>query len=206
MAITFPRTTKPEEIGGLEPKAPLKSRGQSGGQQIRNITQAGWRWVETFSMLQSGDVNDEAIMTSIMEGLNRGQDFNLKHLLTPGSGLSPMGTGTSGVTVSGSQSGSSIATTGWPASTNNVVRKGDLIKFAENPYAVKIKRDANSDSNGNATLEVFPPVFNTLSDTSGVTTTDIDLTARIWSVEGMPRSTSVDFWGNITVVFEEVVT
>lgn len=205
MAIAFPRGTEPTEITRLRPREPLRSMGQSGIEQIRNITQAGWRWQETFDMMRSGDVQDEAVLTSIEEGQNRGQDFNLKHLLTPGSGKAPMGTGTSGVVVDGSQSGSTIQTRGWPVSTNNVVRKGDLISISGVSHTMKVKADANSDGSGHANISVFPPVFNSVADGTSVTTTDVTITVRVQSVEGASTSTSVDFWGPMTVTFVEAL-
>lgn len=205
MAIAFPRGTKPTEITRPKPREPLRSMGQSGIEQIRNVTQAGWTWQETFDIMRSGDVNDEAVLTSIEEGLNRGQDFTLKHLLTPGSGQSPMGTGNSNVVVDGSQSGSTIQTRGWNASTNNVVRKGDMISISGVSHTMKVKADADSDSNGHANIPVFPPVFNSVSDGTSVTTSGVTITVRVKNVDGMPTSQLVDYWGPMTVTFVEAL-
>ncbi len=205
MAISFPRGKKPAEITRLKPREPLRSTGQSGIEQIRNITQAGWKWSETFDLLRSGKATDEAILTSIEQGIGRGQDFTLKHLLTPGSGKAPMGTGTSGIVVDGSQSGNTISTRNWPASTDNVVRKGDLISIDTVPHTMRVRADADSDSNGIADIPILPPVFNSVVDGTSVTTTDVIITARIESVDGMPTSRNVDYWGSVTVNFVEAL-
>jgi hypothetical protein len=133
--------------------------------------------------------------------------FTIKHLLTPGSGLAPNGTGSAGVTISGgSQTGETINTTGWPTGTSNVVMPGDVINIAGTTVVYKILESANSDGSGNATLTINPPIFSGGSPANGaaVTTTDVTYNCRIIGKPNTPNVQNSFHWGGLTVNFLEV--
>jgi hypothetical protein len=122
--------------------------------------------------------------------------------MTPGSGLPPNGTGTGGVTVSGGgQTGSSIVTTGWPSSTSNVARAGDLIKIAGVGYTLEVTDDANS-SGAVATLKVNPPVWTAPSTGAAVTTTNVNINAVTMSLT-IPEISNSFYYDQISVEFRE---
>jgi hypothetical protein len=123
--------------------------------------------------------------------------------MTPGSGKSPNGTGSAGVTVDGAgQTGSSIDTTGWPTTTSNVVRAGDLIKIAGVGYTLEITDDANSDGAGAATIYFNPPIYDAPIDTAAVTTTNVDINAVIVELS-IPDIRNAFYYDGITVSFRE---
>lgn len=62
------------------------------------------------------------------------------------------------------QSGYSLITNGWAPSTNNVLLPGDYITLNSAPNAPRLYRvtsPVNSDSGGNATISIYPPIRET---------------------------------------------
>ena len=126
----------------------------SGAIQTRSSMNVGRSWSEVYQPLKAGSADAENFISWLRWAWNTGTVFTVEHQMTPGSGVAPNGTGTGGVTVSGgSQTGSSIVTTGWPSSTSNVARAGDLINIAGVGYTLEVTDDANS-SGAVATLKV----------------------------------------------------
>lgn len=177
----------------------------SGKIQTRNSTLAGCSWTETFGPLFAGDANAEAFLSWLRWAWKTGQKVSIKHLMTPGSGRSPNGTGSAGVTVDGgSQSGSSILTTGWPVSTSNVVRAGDLVKFAGITRVFQITDDANSDGVGDATLNINPSIYVGEEPANGaaVTTTDVTFTAVIMNIN-LSEISNAFWYDGVTIGLRE---
>jgi hypothetical protein len=123
--------------------------------------------------------------------------------MTPGSGLAPNGTGTAGVTVSGAaQTGSSIVTAGWPTTTNNVSRAGDLISIVGIGYTLEVTDDANSNGSGLATLNVNPPVWTAPTTGVAVATTNVTLNAVLMDFS-MQSISNAFYYDGITVSIRE---
>lgn len=175
----------------------------SGAIQTRSSMNVGRSWSETYQPLKAGNADAENFISWLRWAWNTGTVFTIKHLMTPGSGVAPNGTGTGGVTVSGgSQTGSSIVTTGWPSSTSNVARAGDLISIAGVGYTLEVTDDANS-SGVVATLKVNPPVWTAPSGGAAVTTTSTNINAIILDLN-IPDITRAFWYDGITVQFREV--
>lgn len=66
----------------------------------------------------------------------------------------------------GTQSGTSLVCDGATASVNNYLRAGDYISFNNELHMVIA--DANSDSSGNITLSIAPPIRKTAADNTVV--------------------------------------
>lgn len=202
----FPRTIEPSQVTMPIMPGSLRSVSQTGVVQQRTHGQNGRIWQETFEMLRASDADVQALLTFIEKVWNRGESFTIEHLLLPGSGLAPNGLGTAGVTVSGAdQTGTSLVTTGWPLSTSDVVRAGDVIKIGGFNTAHLITADASSDGSGNATLEIAPAIVSGSSPANGasITTTDVKVKAVIWDRGSFPKSRQPDFYGSLTLTFRE---
>lgn len=63
-----------------------------------------------------------------------------------------------------------ITTKGWTASASNVLREGDYFQIGTRLY--QALQDVSADGSGNATVDVFPPVREALSDNTLLTTTN----------------------------------
>lgn len=187
---TFPRTVYPVNPGEIEVPQPLAVVTARGVGQVRAEDRLGGVWSERWSALPLLDTDVRELLATIRYFKQRGIIFDIVHLTLPGSGQSPNGTGTSGVKVKGgSQSGLSVVTDGWPTTTSNVVRAGDVISIAGINQIFEIRAAANSDGSGDATLLINPAILagSEPADNADVTTTGVTLRARIESTT-MPDS------------------
>lgn len=207
---TFPRSPdkiKPTTVTRPEGMMAQSVVAQRGTAQTRDVEAMGVGWRETWNALRSGDADVESLLQFIRLHARKGTFLNVTHPDVPGSGDSPNGTGSAGVTVNGgSQTGSTLDTTGWPVSTNNVVRSGDVIGVGGLNRVLEITADANSDSSGNATLDIDPPILsgNSPNDGASVTTTGVTYRAFIRSYT-MPDAEPGDILANVEVRFREAV-
>ncbi len=92
------------------------------------------------------------------------------------TGRVPRGTVPGTPVVNGaSQTGATLATTGWTASQTGVLLAGDYIQVGTNLY--RNLTDADSDGSGQATLDIWPRLRTSPADTAAITTSN---TTGIW--------------------------
>lgn len=204
---TFPRTINPsqaERPTGMMARSHVTQRGSA---QTRDAEAMGVGWRETWQFLRAGNADVEALTAFVRRHARKGTFLDVEHVDVPGSGRSPNGTGSAGVTVSGgSQTGSTLDTTGWPVSTNNVVREGDVIKVAGINHVIEIAADANSDGSGNATLSIDPPILSGNSPANGASVTTTGVTYRAFIRDyTMPDGQPGDILASMRVDFREAV-
>lgn len=209
-SATFPRLdkTKMTVISVQPPQLPggLMQRTQSGVINTRNTTARGWTWTESYGLIKSRDSEVQRFLAWVKWATNRMKVFTVKHPNKPGSGTDPNGTGSSGVTVNGgSQSGSSINTTGWPAGTSDVVMAGDWISIDGVDWVLEVTDSADSDGSGNATININPPIFAGSEPAGGasVTTTDVTVDAVITD-SNIPETENAFYYGGLSLTFTEV--
>lgn len=119
----------------------------------------------------------------------------------------------------GSQTGDSLDTAGWPASTTNVLRAGDVFRIGgsgetqaaaetdEVFRSFEVLADVDSDGSGNATIPIDPPIFSGLSVPGGAALRFSGMRMRV----GMPRanlpqpSQMVDKYAGISTTFVETL-
>ena len=169
--------------------------------QTRSSMNVGRMWSETYQPIFAGSVDAENFVSWLRWAWNTQTVFTVDHPMTPGSGLAPNGTGSGGVTINAGQTGDSIATSGWPSSTSNVVRAGDLIKIANVGYTLEITEDANSSGTA-ATLKINPPLWVAPAGGSAITTTDVKMNAVIMSLN-IPQVSNAFYYDGIQVNFRE---
>lgn len=67
--------------------------------------------------------------------------------------------------VSGAdQVGKNVMTSGWPASSPGLLRVGDFIRFDGRYKTYQVTADVSSDSEGNATIPIFPALQESPAD------------------------------------------
>ncbi len=155
--MPFPRTVIPEHITRPWLPGALKDIGHSGGMQLRATKQVGWVWEERWGPLSVRNADHQALMSRINYMWNRGIIDTVTHPLVPGSGITPNGVGGGTPLVDGaSQTGGSIITDGWSVSITNVVRAGDVLKFAGDNIVYEVRDDASSNGSGQATINITP--------------------------------------------------
>jgi len=164
---TFPRTIKPARQSKLTLVGPLRSRSQAGTIYSRALPQYGRTWEEHFFF--ESDDDGEAFLAQIDEWFNLGTE-----LTVPLQGVSLLGAGGGTPLVKGaSQTGSSLDTDGWPASTV-VLKAGDWITLAGITQAFRVTSNVTSDGSGNATIPITPQIISggSPSDNAAITLTD----------------------------------
>ena len=154
MATTFPRVIKPQRVTYPVFPGGLASIGHSGKVNTRTTLQVGRVWEEFFAF--KVDENGHQFLAEIMNFYNRQMSLDVGHQMF----TTTLGAGGGTPLVAGaSQTGASIATDGWPATTL-VLKAGDLVTFATGATVVyDITADVTSDGAGLATLPVSPNVF-----------------------------------------------
>jgi len=152
-----------------------------------------------------GSADAEGWLAWVRWAWSTGVTFTIKHQTTPGSGIAPNGLGTGGITLDGTHTGATMNTTGWPTTTSNVARAGDLIKVANLDYVVQIVDDADSDGAGDAALAINPPTFagGTVAGGSAVTTTDVTILAKILDQPNFPPVGNAFWYQGFSITFNE---
>lgn len=203
---TFPRTVTPENISSLWIPTGLKSKAHAGVVQVRAITSAGWMWEETWDTLDLRDADVQGFLGWLDYAWNRLVLFDVKHLLTPGSGLPANGAGGGTPVVNGaSQTGTSLDTDGWPVSTTGVMKAGDVFTIAGDKTVYRVHTDADSDAGGAATINFIPALRSSPADGAALTTEDVVFQAVLWE---RPTRTSIrqpHYLGNYTLRFVEAL-
>lgn len=89
----------------------------------------------------------------------------------------PRGVATGTPLVNGaSQTGKSIVTDGWTASVTNIMRAGDLIKFAGHTKVYMVDSDVNSNASGQATIAITPALVVSPADNEAITVSNVPFT------------------------------
>ena len=93
-------------------------------------------------------------------------------LLGDPNGATARGVATGTPLVNGaSQTGSELITDGWTTSTTGILKAGDYIQLGTNDSSrlYKVLDDVNSDSDGNATLTLWPDLRSAPADNAAIT-------------------------------------
>ncbi len=173
---TLPDTVRPRQVSDLWSAGALRDKSPSGLIQTRNTKAAGWMFTMSYPLLSVRNFDHQELTTFLYTAWQRGQIFNAKHPLQPGSGLRPNGLGTGTVAIKGGGQAvrsDSIITDGWPVSTSNVARAGDAIKIGGDSGIYILTASAFSDGTGEAELFITPFLRKVPADNEIVQTTDI---------------------------------
>jgi hypothetical protein len=126
-----------------------------------------WRFGVSFAAMQRDDAEE---WVSFFSQLNGPQG---SFLFSPRHAIAPRGAATGAPAVDGAgQTGLTLATTGWTVSTANILRKGDFISIGSSSSTrlYKVALDADSDSSGNALLDIWPRLRESPADAAAITT------------------------------------
>lgn len=171
MSGTFPATPAPSRVA-------LKSSGQtlvSYSQSGRRFARAGLgqRWLVTASY--GPLTSDEGRSLIGFCASQQGQLGTFSYLLP--SHATPRGVATGTPLVNGaSQTSASVITDGWAVSVTNILKAGDLIKFAGHSKVYMQTVDVNSNASGQVTLTLNTPLIASPADNEAITTSNINFT------------------------------
>lgn len=203
---TWARTLVPTDATWPQFPGALVAVGQSGKTQLRATAQIGRVWTETYGPLRRGDVNAQAFLAAINNYWRNGTLFQIDHRGQRGL----FGVGSGSPTVNGaSQTGASLVTTGWTATTTNILRAGDVILLPGITVVYDVTADVNSGAAGAATIPINPPLFAGTSPTNGGAIVrnnvagNVTYRARLADVQ-MPKAGPNEFYQMLTLTFVEV--
>lgn len=201
----FPRTVLPKHATWPSMPTGLVSVSRSGRVQRRTTTQLGRRWTETFGVLRPTVAADRAFLSTVLDLWRNQTECTVDHrsmrtLLGAGGGT-PLVNGAS-------QTGSSLVTDGWPASTT-VLKAGDVIRVAGVNQVLSLTADAVSNGSGQATLAINPPLYSSASPgdnaviTTNATPGSVLFTVFLEDVQ-MPDAAEDEFYIGLTITFREL--
>lgn len=115
----------------------------------------------------------------------------------------PRGTPSGTPVVDGAnQTGQTLDTRGWTASATGVLLEGDYIQVGD--YLYMVMTDVDSDSSGDATLDIWPRLRTSPADGSSITTSNAKGLFQLASNERPWREIPPDFY-EISFTAEEAI-
>lgn len=151
----------------------------SGNLNTRSLTRVGWSWEEQFFF--KWDEAGRQFMAQIINWHRAGSQLDVAH-----QDLTLLGDGGGTPLVNGAdQTGQTINTDGWPASTG-VLKAGDFVTFAGIDTVYQIWIDETSDAGGAVALTINPPIYDggSPADGAAITVTDsVVFKAKILNLE-----------------------
>ncbi len=134
---------------------------------VHTLEQAGARWMATLKFVNLSEDEAREMAGFLVRLAGQAGRFYLHDHSLP----SPRGVGTGTPLVKGaSQTGRSLITDGWTTSVTGILKVGDYIGV--NGELKMIAVEADSDSGGNATLSIEPPLRSSPADDSSVIITE----------------------------------
>ena len=165
MAGTFPTTIKPSSLSLQDVRPNLINQSVSGKRVTRKYGSQYYLLDISLPPLSKNDAMD--VFAFLKKQQNSFDKFDYQYPITNrGANISQ-----TDIVVNGSHSvgDNTIALSGFDNSTSNVLKAGDLIKFANHTKIYMVEADLTSDSSGNATVTISPSIIATLANSEAVT-------------------------------------
>ena len=165
MSGTFPSNIKPSSLSLQDNRPNLINQSVSGKRVTRKYGAQFFTLDITLPPLSKDDAMD--VFAFLKKQQNSFDKFDYTYPIT-NRGANRTQTD---IVVNGSHSvgDSTIALSGFDNSTSNVLKAGDVIKFANHDKVYMIESNLTSDSSGNATVTISPSIIATLANSEAVT-------------------------------------
>ena len=165
MSGTFPTTIKPSSLSLQDNRPNLINQSVSGKRVTRKYGAQFFTLDITLPPLSKDDSMD--VFAFLKKQQNSFDKFDYTYPIT-NRGANRTQTD---IVVNGSHSvgDSTIALSGFDNSTSNVLKAGDVIKFANHDKVYMVESNLTSDSSGNATVTISPSIIATLANSEAVT-------------------------------------
>jgi len=165
MSGTFPTTIKPSSLSLQDNRPNLINQSVSGKRVTRKYGSQYFTLDITLPPLSKDDAMD--VFAFLKKQQNSFDKFDYTYPIT-NRGANRTQTD---IVVNGSHSvgDSTIALSGFDNSTSNVLKAGDVIKFANHDKVYMVESNLTSDSSGNATVTISPSIIATLANSEAVT-------------------------------------
>lgn len=156
MSPAFPRTIASRITTPPQMPEGLAQWGLSGKGQFRAFDNAGRIWEEVYPAIDLLTANGRALLMEINRGLREKLIWTIQHPHYKTN----FGVGGGAPLVKGAdQTGNSIIIDAAPTTLTNWLRAGDIIKFAGLQLVYDVAADVDTDSLGEATIPIHPPIF-----------------------------------------------
>tara|TARA_Y100001937_G_scaffold122662_1_gene184224 strand:- start:91 stop:693 length:603 start_codon:yes stop_codon:yes gene_type:complete len=165
MSGTFPTTIKPSSLSLQDNRPNLINQSVSGKRVTRKYGSQFFTLDITLPSLSKDDAMD--VFAFLKKQQNSFDKFDYTYPITNrGANRSQ-----TDIVVNGSHSvgDTTIALSGFDNSTSNVLKAGDVVKFANHDKVYMVESNLNSDSSGNATVSISPGIIATLANSEAVT-------------------------------------
>ena len=165
MSGTFPTTIKPSSLSLQDVRPNLINQSVSGKRVTRKYGSQYYLLDISLPPLSKDNAMD--VFAFLKKQQNSFDKFDYQYPITNrGANISQ-----TDIVVNGSHSvgDNTIALSGFDNSTSNVLKAGDLIKFANHTKIYMVEADLTSDSSGNATVTISPSIIDTLANSEAVT-------------------------------------
>ena len=165
MSGTFPTTIKPSSLSLQDNRPNLINQSVSGKRVTRKYGAQFFTLDITLPPFSKDDSID--VFAFLKKQQNSFDKFDYTYPIT-NRGANRTQTD---IVVNGSHSvgDSTIALSGFDNSTSNVLKAGDVIKFANHDKVYMVESNLTSDSSGNATVTISPSIIATLANSEAVT-------------------------------------
>lgn len=177
MSISYPVTFPDISPSGLTLRhltaASISESPYSGHEQVYTYDYQKWALDFSFPPLRRSDAS---VLTSFLLSLNGRQGT---FTYGPSASFPIQGnTYQDGAVNGGSQTGKSIVTDGWPVNMDTILKAGDYVGI--NGYLYQILTDVDSNSSGQATIDIWPNL-RSASDNAVISITSPTTTFRLTS-------------------------
>ena len=195
MSGSFPTTPKFRAVNFQDNRPTLVNQTLSGKKSARQI--GGQYFSFTVQMPAMAQENGQKIFAFLQKQKGAFENFTITYPLQ-NLGSDKAQTDIAAVGVQASQD-STIAMDGFTASTDGVLKAGDMIKFANHTKVYMVQDDVTSDGSGAATVSISHNLVAALADNEAVTVNQPSLTVYLSSGEVMY---STDPSGFFSIAFD----
>lgn len=174
LAFPYAEISAPSRVSWrLTPRTQTFSSPLNGGEQTVELPGARWEAEITWAALTKPEVRRlRAFVVQLKGRAGRFYLHDFSH--TAPSGI---GTGTPRVMGAG-QTGASLVTDGWTASTTGILKAGDYFSLPTGELKM-VTQDINSDGSGQATLTFEPPIRTSPANDAVITLTQPSAVMRL---------------------------
>ena len=165
--LTFPNIRPNDLSFWLDSNSAIFESPLSGAVQTKELPGAKWRAILRFNLLTGNEFREMSAFLVSLRG-SSGRFYLNDHSMEI-----PRGIATGTPLINGaSQVGSTLITDGWTPSQTNIMKAGDQLHFDNlNGYRElkMVIADVDSDSGGNAVLNIEPPIMAFPVDDEAIT-------------------------------------
>jgi len=175
MSGTFPITPKPKSSDLISEEKTVVSIAVSGKKQSRIIGGHMWTIKLTFPQMLRATFAPIFAFVAGQRGQSESFQIALEQFNTPQG----VATGTPLVDGVHAVGDNTILCDAFTASTTDIMKAGDIVKFASHTKVYMLTADSDSVALGATTLNIVPPLIEALADNEAVTVSSVQFTVSL---------------------------